>query len=83
MKELMSTEIYWMKNGLAEEQIEQRGVVSLDEKEKDLLRRYAEQSRTDDGGGRVCPYPSVDQVRVPWRGGKHRDLLRISTQYVL
>lgn len=65
---------YWF----AEEKVEQRCIVGLDDKEEDLFRRNLEEGRTNDGVGRICPYPGVDEVRVPWSSGYDSNLRMVS-----
>ena len=51
-----------MECGLAEEEVEKGGIVGLDDKKEDLFSRDSEESRANDGVGRICPYSSVDEV---------------------
>lgn len=63
-----------MKGWFAGQQIEDRCVVCLNDEEEDLFGGYFEQSRADDGIGRVCPYSTVDQIGVPWGSRYDSDL---------
>ena len=55
-----------MKGGLAKEQVEEGGVVGLDDEEEDFFCRYLEERGANDCVWRIGPYSSMDQVRVPW-----------------
>ncbi len=67
-----------MKCGLAEEEIEYGCIIGLNDKEEDLFGWYSEKSRTNDRVGRICPYSSVNEVRVPWNGGYDSNLGTVS-----
>lgn len=61
---------YW----LGQEQVQQGGVVGLNNKKKDFFDRNAKESRADDGSRGIAPDSSSNQIRIPWRGGDHGDL---------
>jgi hypothetical protein len=55
-----------LKCGLAKYEIEQCGIVRLDEEEEDLFERNVEERRPDDDMARVAPDTGANKVRVPW-----------------
>lgn len=55
-----------MECGLAEDQIQQRGVVCLDEEKEDFLEGNVKQRGANNDMVRVAPYVGADQIRVPW-----------------
>lgn len=63
-----------MKCGFAEQEIEKRGIVGLDDEEEDFFCRYSEESGANDGIGRVGPDSRVNEVGVPWSGRENSDL---------
>ena len=67
-----------MERGLAEEEVEQGGIVGLNDKKEDLFGWYSEESRTNDRIGWICPYLGVNEVRIPRSGGDDSDLERVS-----
>ena len=67
-----------MKCGLAEEEIEDRGVVCLYDEEKDFFCRDPKYRRPNYGVWRIRPDARVNQVGVPRRGGDDSDLLIFS-----
>lgn len=50
----------------------------MNDKEEDLFRWYLEESRTNDGIGRICPYSGMDEVRIPRSSGYDSDLEVVS-----
>jgi hypothetical protein len=54
-----------LKRGLAEDQIQQRGVVRLDEEEEDFLERNVKQRGANNDMVRVTPYIGTDQIGIP------------------
>jgi hypothetical protein len=48
--------------GLAEQQIQQRGVVGLDYEKEDLLKRDVEKRRADDDMAWITPYPGANEI---------------------
>ena len=63
-----------MKNGLVQQQINERGGVRLNDDKEDFLVGDTEEDRTNDGIGGVGPDPAVDQIRVPWNRGHKGNL---------
>ena len=57
-----------MKCRLAQKEIEQGGIISLDGKEEHLFCWDAEKCRSCYGVWWICPYSGLDQVRIPRRG---------------
>lgn len=51
-----------MEGGLAENQIEQAGVIRLNGEEEKFLGRYAEERGANYGIGWIAPYPGMDEV---------------------
>lgn len=51
-----------MECGLAENEVEHRGIVGLDDEEEDFFCRDSKERWADDGIGRIGPYPRVYQV---------------------
>lgn len=49
-------QIYRLEGRLAQNQVEERGVVGLDHKEEDFLKRDAEELWTNDDVNWVAPY---------------------------
>lgn len=58
---------------LRRQEIQQRGVVCLDDEEKDLLEGYAEQGWTDNDIGRVRPDIGSDEIAIPRDGSDDGD----------
>lgn len=46
--------------------VEYAGVIRLDDKKEYLLEWYIEKSVSDNGVGRICPYASMNEERIPW-----------------
>lgn len=65
------------ENGFAKQEIEQRGVVCLNDKEEDLLGGDIEELRADNDVGGIGPYSRADEVRVPGNGGYDRNLTEL------
>ena len=63
-----------MEHGFAENEIEQSGIVRLDDEEKDLFERYVQQLWPDYYVFRVAPDVVANEVRVPWYRRDHCDL---------
>jgi hypothetical protein len=57
-----------MEGGLVEDEVEEAGVVGLNDEEEQLLGGDGEECRADDDLPRVCPYLSSDEVGVPRDG---------------
>lgn len=62
-----------MKDGLVEQQVEQSGIVRLNNEEKHFFSRYRKQSRSNDHTWWVCPNLAPDEVRVPRNSGNDRN----------
>ena len=67
-----------MERGLAAEEVEQRGIVGLDDEEEDLFKRYLEQLGANNDILGICPNLGAYQVRVPWYSPDHCDLKMVS-----
>lgn len=70
-----------MEGGLAEDQVEKRGIVGLDDEKEDFFCGNSKERRANDGTWRIGPYSRVYQVRVPWRGRDDGDLSMISSVF--
>ena len=68
-----------MKCRLAEQKVEEGGVICLNDEEEDLFCRYPEERWANDRIWRIGPYPSMDEVRVPWRGREDGNLQYMSS----
>lgn len=62
-----------MQDRFAEEEVQQRGVVSLDDEEEHFFEWDAEEGGPEDGIGRVGPDAGVDEVAVPGDCGDDGD----------
>ena len=71
---LLTAEVDGMEDGLAQEQVEERSVVGLDDEEKELFERDAKDGGAEDGGFGVGPDGVLDEVRVPGRRGDDGNL---------
>lgn len=71
------TQVGGLERRLAKDQIQQRGVVGLDEEEEYFLKRNVKQRGADDDMARVTPYIGADEIGVPWycRGDSDLPLL--------
>ena len=78
VEELLASKVDGMECRLAEQEVEDGGVISLDDKEKDLLGRYSKERRPNDGIGGISPYPSVNEAGVPWCSGEDCNLNMVS-----
>lgn len=54
-----------MKDGFAQKQVNQRGIVRLNDEEKDFLSGYGKQSGSDNYAWRICPYLAPDEIGIP------------------
>jgi hypothetical protein len=63
-----------MKGRLAQQAVEQRGVVGLDDEEEQLLDRDGEQGWAEDGRVWIRPDIVPDEVGIPRDGGSDGDL---------
>lgn len=61
-------EVDRLEGRLAEDEIQEGGVVSLDNKEEDLFKRDVEKLWSNDDMAWIAPYAVADQVRVPRYG---------------
>lgn len=59
-----------MEKRFAEQDIEQRCDVSLNDKEEQLFDRNSPEPRTYDGVAWVCPDFLFDEVGIPWESGR-------------
>jgi hypothetical protein len=66
-----------LERGLAEYEVQHRGIVRLDEEEEDLFERNVKERGTDDDMAGIAPDVGADEVRVPWyrRGDSDLPLL--------
>jgi hypothetical protein len=55
-----------LKRGLAEYEVQHRGIVRLNEEEEDLFERNIKERGTDDDMAGIAPDVGADEVRVPW-----------------
>jgi len=62
-----------VKGRLAEEQVQQGGVVRLNDEEEELFEGDEEEGGAEDGIWRVGPDAGVDQIGVPGDGGRYGD----------
>jgi len=69
-----------LEGGLAEDQIQQRGVVCLYKEEEDFLERNVKQRGANNDMVRVAPYIGANQIRVPWYCGSDGDLANASLE---
>ena len=67
-----------MKCRLAEQEVEEGGIVGLDDEEEDFLCWDSKERGSNDHVGRICPYPRMDQVRIPRCGRDDGNLNRVS-----
>jgi hypothetical protein len=70
----VGAQIDGLERRLAENEVQQRGVVCLDDKEKDLFEGDIEQRRPGDHVAGIAPDARTDEVRVPGNGSAHGDL---------
>lgn len=66
--------VRWLVRRLAEEQIQQRRVVGLNDEEKDLFKGNVEERRAENHMAWVTPYAGANEVRIPWNGRGYGDL---------
>jgi hypothetical protein len=62
-------QINWLEGWSAQNDIQQRGVVCLDDEEEDFLDRNVEQFRSNNHMARVAPDAGSDEIGIPWYGG--------------
>ena len=67
-------EIYGMKHGFAEDEIQERSVVGLDDEKEDLFERYVEQLWANYHVLGVAPDVVANEIRIPRCRRDHCDL---------
>jgi hypothetical protein len=65
---VVSTQIGGLECWLAQNKIQERGVVGLDNKEKDLLERDVKQRGTNNDMAGIAPDACANKVRIPRKG---------------
>jgi hypothetical protein len=65
---VVSTQIGGLECWLAQNKIQERSVVGLDDKEEDLLERDVKQRWTDNDMAGIAPDACANEVRVPRKG---------------
>jgi hypothetical protein len=68
-----------LKGGFTEYEIQQRGIVRLNDEEEELFERNVKQRRTDDDMAGVAPDAGANQVRIPRYCCGDSDLALLST----
>lgn len=63
-----------MERRFTKQEVKERGIVGLDDEEEHFFCWYPEESGANDCIGRICPYPCMNQVRVPWRSREDGNL---------
>lgn len=63
-----------MKDRLVDQDVQQARRVRLDDKEEELLDRDGKGDRAKDGVGRIGPYATMDEIRIPGHRRHDRDL---------
>ena len=70
----LGSKINRLDRRFAQDQVEQRGVVGLDDEKENLLKWDIEELWANDDMAWIAPYASADQVRVPGNGVGDGDL---------
>lgn len=65
-----------LESCFAEDQVQQGGVVCLNNEEEDFLEGNVEKFWPYNDMTRIAPDTGPDEIRVPWYGGKDCDLRR-------
>lgn len=68
-----------LEGRLGQDEVQQRGVVGLDEEEEDLLEGDVKESRARNDVAGIAPYAVADKVRIPGERCEHGDL-RVSAE---
>ena len=78
MEKPASTKVDCMKRWFAQDEVEERGIVRLDDEKEDFLCWNLVQGGPNDNVVRIRPYPVANEVGIPGSCGHHGNLRHIS-----